>query len=215
MIKTLSLIKRLPTLSREAFREHYETCHAPLALPHLTGLLRYVRYHVEEVVLGEVPEDVSFDVISAFWYRDAAATAEVFEMLSSETGKAILEDEKKFMDKPANRFFPVSERSWLEGDEGEDHVFVFVARPSAMSRYDCSRQLTDDHWPDLVGALGGAGFALLRDAFPMEGEPELWDGIMQLRSERTESLDRWSTGMRGAGYRVAAVRTRRFETLLS
>lgn len=222
MIKTLSLIKRLPTISREAFRDHYETCHAPLALPHLKGLQRYVRYHVEEELLGGISgqagsksENAPFDVISAFWFRDAAATAELFEMLASKVGKPILEDEQKFMDKPENRFFPVSERLWREGDEGKEHIFVFVARPSTMTRYDCSRQLTDDHWPALVGALGGAEFALLRDAFPMEGEPELWDAMMQLRAENTDSLGRWSDGMNRDGYRVAAVRTRRFETPLS
>jgi hypothetical protein len=157
---------------------------------------------------------VPFDVISAFWYRDQEATAEIFKLLSSEAGKAILEDEQKFMDKPANRFFPVSERKWLEGEEGDEHVFVFVARPKGMSRYDCSRQLTDDHWPALIEMLGGVEFAFLRDAFPMEGEPELWDGIMQLRAERFDALGSWSEGMKREGYRVAAVETRRFETPL-
>lgn len=218
MIKTLSLIKRLPELSRSAFRDHYETSHAPLALPHLAGLMRYVRYHVEEGRTGgglvDSLEDIPFDVISAFWYRDQEATAKVFELLSSEAGEAILADEQKFMDKPANRFFPVSERKWIEGEEGDEHVFVFVARPEGKSRYDCSRQLTDDHWPALVDALGEVDFAFLRDAFPMEGQPELWDGIMQLRAEQRDGLVRWSEGMRREGYRVAAVETRRFETPL-
>ena len=30
MIRTLSLIKRRPDITRDAFREHYETVHAPL-----------------------------------------------------------------------------------------------------------------------------------------------------------------------------------------
>jgi uncharacterized protein (TIGR02118 family) len=214
MIKTLSLIKRLPALDRAAFREHYESCHAPLALPHLTGLMRYVRYHLEDVLLGEVPADVPFDVISAFWYRDERATKAIFDMLSSEAGKAILEDEQKFMDKPANRFFPVSERPWRAGEEGDDHVFVFVARPKGMKRYDCSRQLTDTHWPALIDALHGVEFALLRDAFPMEGAPELWDGIMQVRAEGLEGLGQFGEEMTREGFRVAAVKTRRFETAL-
>ena len=45
MIRTLSLIKRRPDITRDAFREHYETVHAPLALPFMDGLERYVRYH--------------------------------------------------------------------------------------------------------------------------------------------------------------------------
>ena len=62
MIRTLSLIKRRPDIERAAFREHYETVHAPLALPHMEGLVRYVRYHLEDELLG----DVGFDVVSAF-----------------------------------------------------------------------------------------------------------------------------------------------------
>ncbi|MFK7895675.1 MAG: EthD domain-containing protein [Myxococcota bacterium] len=210
MIKTLSLIKRLPSLDRAAFREHYETAHAPLALPHLAGLMRYVRYHVEEVLVG----DVSFDVISAFWYRDARATEAIFEMLESEAGKAILLDEQKFMDKAANRFFPVSERPWVEGDEGEEHLFVFLARPEGTPRYDYSRMATDEHWPSLVEALGGVSFALLRDTFPMEGAPELWDAVMQVRAEDLGGLQGFVDQRRKEGDTVAAVRTRRFETVL-
>ena len=129
MIRTLSLIKRRPDITRDAFREHYETVHAPLALPYMDGLVRYVRYHLEAELFGAV----GFDVVSAFWYRDAESTAKMMDVLASEAGKPILEDELTFMDKPANTFFPVSER-WLvpesaaEGaaSEGDLHDWILV-----------------------------------------------------------------------------------------
>ena len=168
MIKTLSLIKRRSDLDRAAFRNHYETSHAPLALPLMKGLVRYVRYHIEEDLLG----DVGFDVLSAFWYQDAEAVSNMMEALQGEAGKPILADEQKFMDKPANYFFPVSERVLKSGEEGDEHVFVLVKKPAGVSRYDASAQLVDDHFAKLLEGFEDAEFALLRDAFPMRsGDP--------------------------------------------
>lgn len=210
MIKTLSLIKRRSDLDRSAFRDHYESTHAPLALPHMTGLVRYVRYHIEEDLLGPV----GFDVLSAFWYRDAESTAAMMEVLKSEAGKPILEDEQKFMDKPANRFFPVSERWLREGEEGDEHVFVLVGKPEAMSRYDASTRIAEDHFPKLLEGCEGPEFALLRDAFPMEGGEAPWDAVLQLRAAGHAGLEAWAKGLIAEGYRVIAVRTRRHETEL-
>jgi hypothetical protein len=114
VLKTISLISRKPDLPRAAFREHYETVHAPLALPHMTGLMRYVRYHVEEEWVGEFESDV----LSAFWYRDAESAGEMMKTLAGEAGKPILADELTFMDKPKNTFFPVSERHLDLGKSG-------------------------------------------------------------------------------------------------
>jgi len=208
MIRTLSLIKRLPSLDRAAFRAHYESTHAPLALPHMPGLLRYVRYHVEEELFGEP----RFDVVSAFWYRDKAATDAVFEMLeNTPAGEAIRADELTFMDKPANRMLPVSERRIVDGEEGNESVFVFVGRPEAMSRFDCSARLVRDHWPALIEKRP-TSFALLRDGFPMGGEPPVYDSVLQLTAASYEGLEDWTEGLGGQGYRVVAVRTRRHET---
>lgn len=229
MIKTLAFIERRPDLSREAFREHYESVHAPLALPLLEGLRRYVRYHVEEVLHG----DVHFDVLTAFWYRDESATNRIFEKLAGEEGAAIVEDEGRFMNREANRFFAVSERSWpprargereptrgaekaekAESVEGGSDFFVLVARPGSMSRFDCATLLAKDHWSDLVGTFSGSTSALLRDLFPMSGESLEWDAVMQVRADGPGDLERGCRDLESAGFRVAAVRTRRFETEL-
>lgn len=210
MIKTLALIKRLPGSSRDAFREHYETVHVPLALPLLDGLERYVRYHVHANRFG----DFAFDVLTAFWYRDRAATDSVFSRLASAEGEAILADELTFMDKPANRFFAVSQRSWLPGEEGDEHVFVIISRPEDMSRFDASSNLTNRHWPRLLDRVEEPSFALLRDFFPMQGDQITFDSIMQIGASGYAGLEEWSKSLEDEGYRVCAVETRRFETRL-
>ena len=210
MIRTIALIKRLPELDRDAFREHYETRHAPLALPYLDGLQRYVRYHVEADLFGEV----GFDVITAFWYRDKAAVDRTLAFLEGDGGAEIRADELRFMDKKANRFFPVSERLLLPGEEGDDSLFVSLKRPQEMSRFECSKIFVRDHWPRLRGVLDAPGFALLRDAFPMAGRPTPCDALLQVRANSDRGLERWARSLEAEGYRVHAVRTRRLETKL-
>jgi uncharacterized protein (TIGR02118 family) len=211
VIKTLSLLKRRPDLDRAAFRHHYETTHAPLALPLMTGLVRYVRYHIEEDLRGAV----GFDVLSAFWYRDAEAVAAMMERLGGEEGKAILADELEFMDKPGNTFFPVSERTLCAGEEGDSHVFVLVAKPESLSRYDCSARLAGEHFPKLLAGFDGVDFALLRDAFPQAGRPLPFNAVLQVRAAKASGLERWANSLEEQGFGVVAVRTRRFETDLA
>lgn len=210
MIRTLSLIKRRPDITRDAFREHYETVHAPLALPFMDGLERYVRYHLEAELVGET----SFDVISAFWYRDAESTAKLMEVLASEAGKPILEDELTFMDKPANRFFPVSERLLVDGEEGDVHDWILFRKPEALGRSDASKVLVRDHLPGLMNACEGLRFALLRDAFPTQGGEIPWNAVLQLGGDGVKGLEDRVAGLEGEGWSVAAVRTRRHETAL-
>lgn len=103
MIRVLALLARRPDISREAFREHYETVHAPLALTVLDGVAHYVRDHITQV-LGEA--EPRFDVLSEFGYEDAAALAAMAKRLASEElGDPIRRDELQFMDKPRNAFF--------------------------------------------------------------------------------------------------------------
>jgi uncharacterized protein (TIGR02118 family) len=208
VIKTLAFIKRLPGTSRDAFREHYESVHVPLALPLLDGLERYVRYHIQSNRFG----DCAFDVLTAFWYRDRAAADSVFSRLASAEGEAILADELTFIDKPANRCFAVSERSWLTGEEGEEHLFVLIARPEGMSRFDASSNLANHHWPRLLDRFDDPRFALLRDGFPMQGDVAVFDSVMQVRASGYAGLEEWSKSLESEDYRVYAVETRRFES---
>jgi hypothetical protein len=210
MLKVLALIKRLPELERSAFREHYEGRHVVVAKPLLEHLVRYARYHIEEELIGPI----DFDVVTSFGYRDQRAVEDMFATLAGPAADAILEDEKRFMDKPANRFCEVSERAWREGEEEDQSIFVFVARPPDMPRAECSRRLLRDHWPALLERATDLRFAIVRDAFPMQNAPLTFDGLMQLSDSGGVDLRGFAAGLSEQGYRVVAVRTRRFVTPL-
>ncbi len=208
MLNVLALIKRLPALDRKAFREHYENEHVGVARPLLRHLVRYARHHIEEELYGEV----DFDVVTSFGYPDKAALDGMFAVLASDAAGPILEDEKRFMDKPANRFFEVSERVWKDGQEEDHSIFVFVARPPDMTRTECSRCLVRDHWPALLERASDLRFAIVRDAFPMAGRPLPFDGAMQLSVDSGVDVRSFAAGLSKKGFRVVAVQTRRFTT---
>src|SRR5258706_11806269 len=122
-MKTLALIVRRPDLTRDEFRDHYEDVHAPLAVRTLLeGTTRYVRNHLREELFGRP----TFDVVSAFWYRDAAAAVGVMRRTETPAGDAIRRDELTFMDKPANTFFAVTERPVL-GEERAEAALAAIA----------------------------------------------------------------------------------------
>lgn len=220
MLKVFALIKRLPTLDREAFRAHYEERHVAVARPLLRHLVRYARHHVVEELTGPV----DFDVLTSFGYPNAEAVAGMFATLASEEALPILEDERRFMDKPANRFFEVSEHALagsvpglLPGGVAEEEtysVFVLVDRPPAMTRAECSARLLRDHWPALLASARAPRAVRLCDAFPMREIEPPCVGLIQLADAEGIDLERFAAGLRRDGYRVTAVRTRRYATAL-
>ena len=140
-------------------------------------------------------------MISAFWYRDAESTAKLMEVLASEAGKPILEDELTFMDKPANRFFPVSERLLVDGEEGDVHDWILFRKPEALDRSDASKVLVRDHLPGLMKACEGLRFALLRDAFPTQGGEIPWNAVLQLGGDGVKGLEDRVAGLEGRAER--------------
>ena len=183
----------------------------PLALPLLDGLARYVRYHVVDEVVGRP----GFDVLTAFVYRDAQAATRVLGVVAGDGGAVIREDELAFMDKPANTFCQVSETRLVDGEEGEEALFVLVGRRVDEARVDASRRRLRDHWPDLLRRCVDPGFVLARDAFPVAGVDVRFEGVLQVCATETGGVVGWAKQMLGAGHDVVAVRTRRFETTLA
>lgn len=156
MIRMLALLVRRPDLSRDAFRSHYEGQHAPLALPLLDGVRHYVRNHVAPGLdAGRCP----FDVLSEFGYESQAAVTAVAARLDSERGEAIREDERRFMDKPRNRFFPLD---LLERSTGRSE---HEARPSRQRVALLSRRSQPSAGPEgqTAGRVEGAHLAAVAD----------------------------------------------------
>lgn len=87
-MKALAFMPRRPDLGRAAFRDYYETRHAPLALRYF-DFVRYVRNHVIDGT------DVGFDCLSEFWPRSVEATA---ALMQTKVGERMRADERAFAD---------------------------------------------------------------------------------------------------------------------
>ncbi len=117
MIKTIALIRRKPGISREEFMRHYEDVHAPLAMACLPGLRGYVRNFA---IAAPGSEDPDFDVVSEFWFDDAAALQAVHDFLRSDAARALREDEARFIDSVSIRACRVEERGCSHLGAGND-----------------------------------------------------------------------------------------------
>lgn len=106
MIRFLALIARKPETSRESFREHYETVHAPLGMSVLKDIPHYLRNHVTQSLGCAEPP---FDVLSEFGYADIGALKAMTGLLAgSELGDPLRADELTFMDRPRNVNFALT-----------------------------------------------------------------------------------------------------------
>lgn len=104
-MKTIVLFRRRPDLSRDAFRDYYETRHVPLAVRHV-HFAKYIRNYLI------APNDAAFDVLSEFWLADPGAAV---ALATSPAGAILCEDETKFM--TVERFRATAEESLLAGPE--------------------------------------------------------------------------------------------------
>jgi hypothetical protein len=102
-VKTIVLSRRRPDLTRDAFRDYYETQHVPMAIRHVR-FTKYVRNHLV------APSNAEFDVVSEFQLADpVTATA----LATSPIGETLREDAAKFM--AEERFTAAAEESLLAG----------------------------------------------------------------------------------------------------
>jgi len=113
MIKIMMLVSRRQDLSREQFREYYETVHAPLAARHLPHLVRYVRNYV----VDQFREGMNCDCITEFWFDHPGPWSEARKvLLPPKLLDRFAEDEEKFMDRQSMRVIVVEQGETPVGD---------------------------------------------------------------------------------------------------
>jgi len=126
MIAMILLLKRKPGMTREQFRQHYETSHVMLAKKHVGHLFHdYRRHYVgdviamrgEEVVVNGV-EEGAYDVITKIVFRDQAALDEFWRIYAiPEVFAELRADEQAFLDMPTMRVNICEEvRTWTAAD---------------------------------------------------------------------------------------------------
>lgn len=107
MIKVIMFAKRKEGMTREEFRERYESGHVPLVVSELPHMKRYVRNFV--LPARGLPEP-DFDVVTECWFADVAGwKANTAYVMDPVTGAALAADEDAFIDRAATRFVMVEE----------------------------------------------------------------------------------------------------------
>ncbi len=132
MVKTVGLMPRRTDITRAAFRTHYETRHAPLALGKFP-FEKYIRNHI----VASDPDPIGFDCLSEFWVGDVA---EIHRIMAGPIGDIMREDERRFTDQP-NIGPAVAEETHIFGpprivDDGIIHKEILLIRPAPGVAHD-------------------------------------------------------------------------------
>ncbi len=112
MYRVIWLMKRRRDLTHEAFREHFERSHAPLALKHVGHLFAdYRRMYPDEARFGGDPRregsgfgpgEWQWDLISEWTMPDEAAFDEIMRIMAEPAiMREFEEDEDRFIDREA------------------------------------------------------------------------------------------------------------------
>lgn len=112
-VTVVTLLKRRPGMSREAFIEYYETRHAVLATRVVPGLISYRRMYMDpdQMAFGMPPASPGYDVITVLVFEDADAYRKAFAALSDpEIAQRIADDEEHLFDRSCIRAWIVDER---------------------------------------------------------------------------------------------------------
>jgi hypothetical protein len=112
-IKIVTLLKRKPGMSREAFIDYYETRHAVLATRVVPGLIDYRRMYLdpEQMAFGMPESSSGYDVITTLVFADADGYQKAFSALSDPAiAQQIAEDEERLFDRTCIRAWVVDER---------------------------------------------------------------------------------------------------------
>jgi len=115
-VTVVTLLKRKPGMSREAFIEYYESRHAVLATKVVPGLVDYRRMYIDpdHMAFGMPSASSGYDVITVLVFADAAAYQNAFHALSDpEIAQQIAEDEEHLFDRSCIRAWVVDHRRSL------------------------------------------------------------------------------------------------------
>ena len=113
MFKTVGLLKRKPSLAREAFIRHYETVHVPLMRALLPQITEYRRNYLNRDIAVVTPgaADPDFDVITEIYFADREAyDAAMAASAKPEVWAQIAADAQQIFDMSQTRLFAVDER---------------------------------------------------------------------------------------------------------
>lgn len=105
MIKLVFCLRRRPELSRDEFQRYWYETHAPLVRKHaeVLGIRRYIQVHSTDNPLNAAIQrsrgaPAEYDGVAELWYDSFEAMAANRSPETTAAGRALLEDEAKFID---------------------------------------------------------------------------------------------------------------------
>jgi len=121
MVKLIFCLTRRADLTHQQFLEHWYQRHAPLVREHAKaiGLIKYVQSHglahpVDEILRRSRGGPAGFDGVAELYYESAPALHQaMFDRGAQSAGKALLEDEKRFIDLQKSPLFVCEEHPLL------------------------------------------------------------------------------------------------------
>lgn len=117
MIKLVYCVRRRPDVEPDAFRKHWREVHAP-KVERAAGALcarRYVQSHALDTVLNDALRDsrgasLPYDGITEVWWDSEEAMLDAMRTEEgAAAGRALLEDERNFIDLGASSLFLTQE----------------------------------------------------------------------------------------------------------
>ncbi|MDJ0789196.1 MAG: EthD domain-containing protein [Myxococcota bacterium] len=117
MVKLVFCIRRRPEMSPDEFRKYWRETHAPKVAGFAEGLRarRYVQSHTLDSVLNEALRGSRgagppYDGVTEVWWDSEAAMTEAMRGEGGvAAGRALLEDERRFIDLEASTLFLTEE----------------------------------------------------------------------------------------------------------
>jgi len=104
MIKSFTIARRVPSITKEEYLNYWKEKHAPLAAQVIPGVRKYVQNH--PIHLPGV--ELEMDGITEMWWDNVDALQNYLNWRQTPEARILLEDEKKFSDGSRKmRFFAV------------------------------------------------------------------------------------------------------------
>ncbi len=143
MIKAITLIRRLPGMELDAFRDYWLHTH-PACVLALPGLRRYVQSH--PLLGGYKKGPLPFDGVAETWFDDIDTLR---RNAKTEAYEAVAADEKNFIDPATIVLLLVEDRVIKDGAVPEDGVkaIEMIRRKPGMAVEDYRRYWHDVHGP--------------------------------------------------------------------
>ena len=123
MIKLSFCLRRLPQLSRDEFQKYWLETHGPLVRQHAAAL-RIQRYLQTHTLLGDAADSLratrggppGYDGVAEVWWKSEADLTEAAATPAGAlAGRALLEDERKFIDLANSPLFWAREHEMIPG----------------------------------------------------------------------------------------------------